>query len=93
MVPARGVLNLDRPPNLNASLPIFFLWAGDTLKLRETPKASSYQAGVERQPVARLIASGMVKTLGDVTMDNPHPSPYVFEYGEGSETKWVWVLA
>jgi hypothetical protein len=48
--------------------------------LREPPKASDYQASVETQLVARLIASGMVKTSGDELsfdseMDNPQPSP------------------
>jgi hypothetical protein len=35
---------------------------GDTFKLRESLYSSSYQAGVETQPVARVMTSGMVKT-------------------------------
>jgi hypothetical protein len=36
---------------------------GDTIELRESPYSSSYQAGVETQLVARVMTSGMVKTL------------------------------
>jgi hypothetical protein len=35
---------------------------GKTIKLREPPYNSHYQVGVERQPMAELIALGMVKT-------------------------------
>jgi len=38
--------------------------AGDTLKLRETPKAPITKPASERRPVARLAASGTVTALG-----------------------------
>jgi len=49
---------------------------GDTLKLRETPKASDTKPVTEK-------AGGQVNCLGygknsdDVTMDNPQPSPSI----------------
>ena len=65
--------------------------AGDTLKLRETPKAS----GTKLAPKG---AGGQANGLGygdssdDATMDDPQPSPSTARAGgEGSETKWVWV--
>ena len=39
--------------------------SGNMLKVRETPKAASYQATVRKVVVARLIASGTVTTLVD----------------------------
>ncbi len=36
--------------------------AQHSIKLREPRKASYNQAGVERQPVARVMTSGMVKS-------------------------------
>ena len=48
---------------------------GDILKVRETPKASRYQASRRKAEVAGLIALGKVTTLEDETMDDPQPSP------------------
>jgi len=36
------------------------------IKLRGTPKAFTYQPTAERQAVARVMTSGMVKTVKDV---------------------------
>jgi hypothetical protein len=36
---------------------------GDTIELREAPKAHSYQAAVETHAVARVMTSGTVRTL------------------------------
>jgi hypothetical protein len=58
-------------PNLNASLPFT---GGNTLKLRETPKASGYQVVRRKAAMARLITSGTVITPGDATMGDPLPS-------------------
>ena len=45
---------------------LVYYFVGDTLKLREVPKASRYQVDVRKLSMARLIASGMVTTLEDV---------------------------
>jgi hypothetical protein len=36
---------------------------GDTIELREAPKAHSYQAAAETHAVARVMTSGTVRTL------------------------------
>ena len=56
--------------------------AGDILKVRETPKASRYQASDRKAEVAGLIASGKVTTLEDETMDDPQPSPTSKDKGQ-----------
>ena len=37
--------------------------SGDTVELRELPYSLSYEAGAERLLVARVMTSGIVKTL------------------------------
>ena len=61
------------------------------LKLRETPKAASYQATLRKVVVARLIASGTVTTLADIWAIRSQAPTFRVEHGEGSETRWAWV--
>ncbi|KAJ6141353.1 hypothetical protein N7470_010077 [Penicillium chermesinum] len=47
---------------------------GDTLELRGTPEARSYQAARRKPAVARLITSGTVITLGDWAIRSQAPT-------------------
>ena len=69
-------------------------WRGrgvrDTVELRGPPYSSTYQAGAERQPVARVTTSGRVKTVeigksAAKLLRAGQPA-----YGERSQTKWQW---
>jgi len=68
--------------------------SGDTVELRGSPESSDYQAGVETQSVARLIASGTVKTseIGQsaAKLLPGASSLQAAPHGEGSTTRWRW---
>jgi hypothetical protein len=63
---------------------------GDTIELREPPKASDNQAARGNTPVAGVMTLGTVTSSGDAPMDNPQRSVLASMRGgdERSETKW-----
>ena len=66
---------------------------GDTVKLRETPKAFITKP-LSKDSGGRVNSPGYSKSVKDVTMGNPQPSPKGFfeTYGCSSTTRRQWVL-
>ena len=67
---------------------------GHTVKLREHPKACSYQARLETVWWPGPTTQGTVKKLEDAPMGNPQPSPSTGTAPDGccSQTKCQWVF-
>jgi hypothetical protein len=65
---------------------------GDTVKLRGPPKAFTTKP-LSKDDGGRVNSPGYSKSVKDVTMGNPQPSPKGFKtYGCSSTTRRQWVL-
>lgn len=63
----------------------------NTTKLREHPESSDYHCKRKLQAGPRLMAEPNGNNVRDWAIRSQAPKAAMVGYGEGSETRWLWV--